>query len=65
MGLTWTAPGEIARALSEPHPVADPQDLSVGDLQRSILALPDLDDDSDETRESRLGAIVAAWHDGR
>ena len=65
MGLTWTEPGEIAWALIESHPDTDPLDLNVVDLHRLILALPDFDDDPDEATETRLEAVVVAWHEQR
>jgi FeS assembly protein IscX len=65
MGLTWEDPGEIAWALIEAHPGADPLDLNFVDLHRMIAALPDFDDDPDEASEGKLEAVVVAWHDQR
>ena len=65
MGLTWTEPGEIAWALIDAHPDADPLDLNFVDLQRMIVALPDFGDDPDEASETRLEAVVVAWHEQR
>ena len=65
MGLTWTEPGEIAWALIDAQPDTDPLDLNFVDLHRRILALPDFDDDPDEASESRLEAVVVAWHEQR
>jgi FeS assembly protein IscX len=65
MGLTWTEPGDIAWALIEAYPAADPLDLNFVDLHRMILSLPDFDDDPDEASEARLEAVVVAWHDQR
>src|SRR5450756_1366042 len=65
MGLTWTEPGEIAWALIDAHPDTDPLDLNFVDLHRMIRALPDFDDDPDEASETRLEAVVMAWHEQR
>jgi len=65
MGLTWTEPGEIAWALMDAHPDTDPLDLNFVGLHRMILALPGFDDDPDEASESKLEAVVVAWHDQR
>ncbi|MEI6450751.1 MAG: Fe-S cluster assembly protein IscX [Actinomycetes bacterium] len=65
MGLTGTEPGEIAGALSESRPDTHPPNLDFADLQGLILALPDFDGDPDEAAETRLEAVVAAWHDQR
>ena len=65
MGLTWKDPGEIAGALIESHPQTDPPDLDLADRHRLILALPDFDDDPDKASESKLEAVVVAWHEQR
>ena len=65
MGLRWTQPGEIAWALSDAHPGAEPLDLIFVDLHRLIMALPDFDDGPDEASEARLEAVVLAWHEQR
>jgi FeS assembly protein IscX len=65
MGLTWTAPGDIAWALMDAHPDTDPLDLNFIDLNDMILALPGFDDDPDEANETRLEAVVVAWHEQR
>ena len=65
MGLTWDDPGEIAWALIDAHPDADPLDLNFVDLHRMIVALPGFDDDPDAAGETRLEAVVVAWHEQR
>jgi FeS assembly protein IscX len=63
MGLTWMEPGKIAWALIDAHPDTDPLDLNFVDLQRMIVALADFGDDPDEASETRLEAVVVAWHE--
>jgi len=65
MGLTWDDPGEIAWALIDAHPGADPLDLNFVDLHRMIVALPEFGDDPDAAGETRLEAVVVAWHEQR
>jgi len=62
VGLTWDTPVEIAYALVETHPEADPLDLNFVELHRWIVELPDFDDDSEAASEAKLEAIVLAWH---
>ncbi|HEY5386613.1 MAG TPA: Fe-S cluster assembly protein IscX [Thermoleophilia bacterium] len=65
MGLTWAEPREIAWALLDAHPDTDPLDLNFVDLHRMIVALPAFDADPDDANETRLEAVVVAWHDQR
>lgn len=65
MALTWSVPDEIAWALIDRHPDTDPLDLNFVDLHRMILALPEFDDDPNEASETKLEAVVVAWHDQR
>jgi FeS assembly protein IscX len=65
MGLTWTEPTEIVWELIDAHPHIDPLDLNFVDLHRMIVALSDFQDDPDESSETRLEAVVAAWHEQR
>ena len=65
MALTWTVPDEIAWALIDRHPDMDPLDLNFVDLHRMILALPEFDDDPNEASETKLEAVVVAWHEQR
>ena len=63
MALTWNEPNEIAWALIEAYPDADPLDLNFVDLHRMILGLDDFADDPDGASETILEAVVVAWHD--
>lgn len=65
MALTWEDSREIAFALLDAHPDADPLDLNFVDLLDWIIALPDFGDDPDAATEAKLEAIVVAWHDER
>jgi FeS assembly protein IscX len=62
MALTWDEPDEIAFALIDEHPGADPLDLNFVDLHQWIVALPGFSGDPDEATEGKLEAVVLAWH---
>ena len=62
MALTWDEPDEIAFALIDAHPDADPLDLNFIDLLDWIAALSEFADDPDDATEGRLEAVVMAWH---
>ena len=62
MSLTWDEPDEIAFALIDEHPDADPLDLNFVTLHEWICALPGFADDPDASTEGKLEAIVLAWH---
>jgi FeS assembly protein IscX len=63
MGLQWSEPNEIAWALIDAHPDTDPLDLNFVDLHRMIVELPEFEGDPDDTSETKLEAIVVAWHE--
>lgn len=65
MGLKWTDVREIAIALDEAHPDADPQYLRFTDLHRWICALEGFDDDPQRSGEKVLEAVQMAWMDER
>jgi FeS assembly protein IscX len=65
MGFTWIQPGEIAWALIDEYPDTDPLDLNFVELHRMIVALADFADAPDEASETRLEAVVVAWHEQR
>ena len=62
MTLTWEEPREIAYALMDEYPDADPLDLNFVDLHEWIIGLPEFDDDPDSATEAVLEAIVLSWH---
>lgn len=61
MGLKWTESLEIAIALDEAHPDADPSQVNFVDLRNWILALDEFDDDPERCGERILEAAQAAW----
>jgi len=63
--LSWREPSEIAWALIDAYPEADPLDLNFVDLQRMIIDLPDFGDEPEASTETILEAVVVAWNDQR
>jgi FeS assembly protein IscX len=61
MGLRWTDSVEIAIALDEAHPDADPNRVNFVDLREWVLALDEFDDDAAHSGEKILEAIQMAW----
>lgn len=65
MGLKWTDSRDIAIALDEAHPEADPQYVNFVDLRNWVLALDDFDDEPERSGEKILEAIQLAWMEER
>jgi FeS assembly protein IscX len=65
MTLKWTDVREIAIALDEAHPDADPLHVNFVDLRNWILALPEFDDDPAHSGEKVLEAVQMTWLDER
>jgi FeS assembly protein IscX len=63
--MKWTDTRDIAIALSEAHPDADPASLRFTDLHNFVRALPGFDDDPKRGGEKILEAIQSAWIDER
>lgn len=61
--MKWTDTQEIAIALTEARPDADPTQVRFTDLYQWVLALPGFDDDPKRCGEKILEAIQAAWID--
>ena len=59
--MKWTDSREIAIALTEARPDADPKSVNFVDLYRWVLALPGFSDDPNRSGERILEAIQAAW----
>jgi FeS assembly protein IscX len=59
--MKWTDTLEIAIALAEKHPDADPRRVNFVDLYNWVLALPGFADDPKRSGEKILEAIQAAW----
>jgi len=65
MGLTWNQPTDVAWALIDAYPEADPLDLNFVDLHRMVLGLAGFEGAPEEATETKLEAIVVAWHEQR
>jgi FeS assembly protein IscX len=63
--MKWTDTLEIAIALDEAYPDADPERVRFTDLHAWVLALPGFDDDPKRSGEKILEAIQQAWIDER
>ena len=61
--MKWTDTREIAIALAERHPDANPRNVLFTDLRRWVIELPDFDDDPKRSGEKILEAIQMAWMD--
>jgi FeS assembly protein IscX len=59
--VKWTDTRDIAIALAEAHPEADPEAVRFTDLYKWVLALPGFDDDPKRCGEKILEAIQATW----
>jgi len=59
--MKWIDTREIAIALSEAYPEADPATVNFVDLRNWVLALPGFDDDPKRSGEKILEAIQGAW----
>jgi FeS assembly protein IscX len=65
MGLKWTDTRDLAIALDETHPEADPRHVSFVDLRDWILALPEFADLPEHSGEKVLEAVQMAWIEER
>ena len=63
--LRWTDVHDIAIELEEAHPDADNVNLRFTDLHKWVMALPDFEDDPNQSNEKILEAIQAAWIEER
>ena len=59
--MKWTDTQDIAIALTEAHPDADPEHVRFTDLYQWVMALPGFDDDPKRCGEKILEAIQGAW----
>jgi FeS assembly protein IscX len=59
--MKWIDSRDIAIALCEAHPDADPAKVNFVDLYNWVVALPGFDDDPKRSGEKILEAIQAAW----
>jgi len=61
--MKWTDSRDIAIALADAHPDADPARVNFVDLRNWVIALPGFDDDPKRCGEKVLEAIQMAWMD--
>ena len=61
--MKWTDSQEIAIALADAHPDADPRRVNFVDLRDMVVALPGFADDPKRSGEKILEAIQMAWID--
>jgi FeS assembly protein IscX len=59
--MKWIDSREIAIALCEAHPDADPTRVNFVDLRDMVMRLPGFDDDPKRSGEKILEAIQATW----
>ncbi|AOB27315.1 Fe-S cluster assembly protein IscX [Bordetella bronchiseptica] len=59
--MKWTDIYEIAAALADMHPDADPQTVRFTQLREWVLGLPGFADDPAHCGEKILEAIQMAW----
>jgi FeS assembly protein IscX len=59
--MRWTDTQEIAIALADAHPDADPKTVNFVDLYKWVMALPEFGDDPKRCGERILEAIQQAW----
>ncbi len=59
--MKWTDTREIAIALAEKFPDADPERVNFVDLRDWVLALDGFDDDPKRSGEKILEAIQMTW----
>lgn len=59
--MKWVDTYEIAAALADAHPDADPRTVRFTELRAWVMALPGFDDDPARSGERILEAIQAAW----
>lgn len=61
--LKWTDSLDVALALIDAHPDADPTKVNFVDLMNWVMALPEFRDDPKHCGEKILEAIQQAWID--
>jgi FeS assembly protein IscX len=59
--MKWIESREIAIALAEAHPDADPTRVNFVELRQWVIALDGFDDDPKRSGEKILEAIQQAW----
>ena len=59
--LTWEATYALALALRRAHPEVTPDEVSLEQLRRWVLALPTFDDDPALANQAVLEATLREW----
>lgn len=59
--LTWDDSYAIARELMERHPGVNLEEVSLNNIYRWTISLPDFDDDPALANEAVLLAIIQEW----
>ncbi len=59
--LTWEATYALAERLREQHPAEDLSEVSLRQIYRWVVALPDFDDDPALANDDILLAIYREW----
>jgi FeS assembly protein IscX len=62
-GLTWDRTEDLALALYEKFPEADPLKVRFTDLHKWITELDEFGDDPKGSNEGKLEAIQMAWYE--
>jgi len=65
MSLKWTDSLDIAIALDEAHPDAEPSRVNFVELRQWVLDLDEFDDDPEHSGERILEAIQMHWIEER
>ena len=61
--LTWLDAEDLGLSLYEAHPDIDPLTVRFTDLHKSVIALPDFEDDPGKSNEGKREAIQMAWYE--
>ncbi len=61
--MKWTDSLDVALALIDRHPEADPTHINFVDLMNWVLVLPGFEEDATHCGEKKLEAIQQAWID--
>jgi FeS assembly protein IscX len=61
--MKWTDSLDVALALADAHPDADPMRLNFVDLMRWVMDLPGFTENETHCGEKKLEAIQQAWID--
>ena len=63
MGLKWRDVQRIGEQLYDLHETTHPLSVRFTDLHRWVTALPDFEDDPEQSTEGKLEAIQMVWYE--